>query len=177
MNIHCIKAKTLPNGWLDGTINGYRFRAKVYDTGSKYGIENGRISKLEVWEEYNRKPGQGIGDIISYERGWDKRPATSEHKEILNALLRYFKDFPTSKYWEDLAMEEPLRAKVQLTSGKWIKAHIHVDTDGTGKIQDSKTGKWYGKLDPVAVWELKISLESEDILKRKNNKSPVQAEL
>lgn len=63
---------------LVGTVNdhpAYRFSAKVFDRGSEFGIEDGRISKLHVW---NNDTG-----VFDYSRGWGDRPRTSEHFEVL----------------------------------------------------------------------------------------------
>ena len=70
--------------WKEGTlkINGkvYRYWIKQYDTGSVYGINDGRISKLMIKLE---------GKIVcSYERGWDIRPTDDEAKEALNMILK-----------------------------------------------------------------------------------------
>jgi hypothetical protein len=82
-----IETKQLPNRWVEGKIGDYRFQAKVYDIGSHFGIDGGRISKLAVWDE---GPG-GLGEIISYDRGWDKEPAAEEHISILQAIVEHFK--------------------------------------------------------------------------------------
>jgi hypothetical protein len=82
-----IETRQLPNRWVDGNISGYSFQAKVYDTGSRFGIDGGRISKLAVWDE---GPG-GSGEIISYDRGWDKEPTAEEHISILQAIVEHFK--------------------------------------------------------------------------------------
>ena len=34
--------------WKEGIINGYLFYAKVYEGPSEYGIDKGRVSKLEI---------------------------------------------------------------------------------------------------------------------------------
>ena len=70
--------------WKQGTlkINGkvYRYWIKQYDTGSVYGIDGGRISKLMIKLE---------GKIVcSYERGWDIQPTDDEAKEALNMILK-----------------------------------------------------------------------------------------
>lgn len=98
MQTNHIKARILGSNWIEGTINEYHFQAKVYNEGSKFGIKNGRVSKLEVWDENCRVTGQGAGTIISYDRGWYIRPSSPESKEILQALLEYFVNFPTIKY-------------------------------------------------------------------------------
>ena len=70
--------------WKEGTlkINGkvYRYWIKQYDTGSVYGIDGGRISKLTI------KFGGKI--VCSYERGWDIQPTDDEAKEALNTILK-----------------------------------------------------------------------------------------
>jgi len=71
--------------WVDGYINNLRFQAKIYDVGSKFGINGGRISKLAVWDESNRR----AGDLISYDRGWDKKSADDCQRKLLQALLEY----------------------------------------------------------------------------------------
>lgn len=60
--------------WKEGTIgipvNGEtkiaHYWAKVYDEGSIYGIDEGRISKLTI-----KIDGQ---TVVSYDRGWDIEP-------------------------------------------------------------------------------------------------------
>jgi len=82
--------------WLKGTIDGYEFFALVFQTGSKYGINGGRISKLAV-----RHKLESLTDvsryIINYDRGWDIEPATEEHKLILDTLVEYFENLPTEE--------------------------------------------------------------------------------
>lgn len=98
MHTNHIKARILVKNWIDGTINGYNFQAIVYDDASKFGINNGRINKLEVWDENCRVTGQGAGTKISYERGWYIHPSTPEEEKILQALIEYFANFPTIGY-------------------------------------------------------------------------------
>ena len=54
--------------WKSGTIGKYEYRAKVYGTVSRFGINGGRVSKLEV---RNAKTGR---EVINYQRGWDLKP-------------------------------------------------------------------------------------------------------
>lgn len=69
--------------WKEGSVKAgnhiYHYWAKVYDTPSKYGINNGRISKLTV-----KRQGR---IIINYDRGWDVRPYTQEEHAILWIIL------------------------------------------------------------------------------------------
>ena len=79
--------------WLRGTIDGYEFFALVFQKGSKYGINEGRISKLAV-----RRKLESLTDvsryIINYDRGWDIEPETEEYKLILDTLVEYFENLP-----------------------------------------------------------------------------------
>jgi hypothetical protein len=83
-----IKSKSKGRGWLEGSINGFCFQAKVFDTGSKFGINNGRVSKLMVWEHRTST------DLFSYDRGWDAEPIDDEQKEVLQALLEHLENMP-----------------------------------------------------------------------------------
>ena len=70
------------DGWMLGTIEGgYEWQAKVYEKPSEFGINGGRVSKL-----------LGLGwqpALISYDRGWDKRPETQDAKVVFETLLNY----------------------------------------------------------------------------------------
>lgn len=69
------------SGWVSGTIGEFRFCAKVYGAPSKYGINSGRVSKLEIKK--------GTIPVINYDRGWDIRPESDEIQEIFRAVLDY----------------------------------------------------------------------------------------
>ena len=58
------------------------FVIKVFEEGSDFGINGGRISKLQI----------RIGSKISanYDRGWDKKPTTSVEKEALKIILKEY---------------------------------------------------------------------------------------
>jgi hypothetical protein len=45
-----IKPQTAP-GWITVEIDGRRIEAKVYNTGSGYGINGGRVSKLAIMKK------------------------------------------------------------------------------------------------------------------------------
>lgn len=62
------------------------------DTGSKFGINSGRVSKLVIWDQQRHS-------VTNYDRGWDVKPASAEQKDILQALLKYLEALPT---WENL---------------------------------------------------------------------------
>lgn len=75
--------------WKEGTIGIpvkggetkiAHFWAKVYDEGSEYGINEGRISKLTVEID-------GV-KVINYDRGWDIEPdEDNEAAQIALAIL------------------------------------------------------------------------------------------
>lgn len=81
--------------WLSGYVRGHRdwyFSAKVFDRGSRFGIYDGRISKLEVYERDRL--------VMHYERGWITRPPTQDHHEILNKIIGAFPE-PTVQQYRD----------------------------------------------------------------------------
>ena len=60
--------------WREGEIkigkSSYRYCAKVYDEGSEWGINEGRVSKL--WISKDGKT------VCNYDRGWDIEPAEDD---------------------------------------------------------------------------------------------------
>lgn len=73
--------------WIQGKVidlsgTEYAFEAKVYNEGSIFGINNGRVSKLCI------RTGSNV--ILNYDRGWDIKPET-EHKPIYKALMKMLK--------------------------------------------------------------------------------------
>jgi len=87
-----ITTKTKPafqnlGGWLQGEVttgNGtvYTFCAKVFEEGSDYGINNGKISKLEIRRENKT--------VVNYDRGWDVRPKDAETKAVYKRILKEY---------------------------------------------------------------------------------------
>ena len=73
--------------WKQGQIaalesnNIYSYWAKVYETGSEHGINQGKVSKLAI-----RKQGE-TRDLYNYDRGLDLPPANEEVETILNIIL------------------------------------------------------------------------------------------
>ena len=70
---------------LDGPNNSTilaHFWIKQYDTGSEYGINGGRISKLTI-----KISGQ---TVANYDRGWDIEPATPAAKEAYTIILNNY---------------------------------------------------------------------------------------
>ena len=75
------------NPWYQDTVyyNGDKFviTAAVFEDPSKYGIKNGRISKLDIVQK--DKDGNKI-DSCSYDRGWVGKPK-GDIKVVFDALI------------------------------------------------------------------------------------------
>lgn len=76
---------TCLDNWHIGAYNGFRWGAKIYDEGSRFGIDDGRVSKLFIYDADNN-------EVVSYERGWGRKPDKSDkalmtlYKAIVNEL-------------------------------------------------------------------------------------------
>ena len=109
--------------WLEGAVNrypGYTFRAKVYDAGSEFGIEQGRISKLQVW--------RGDREVMSYERAWDQPPASRRDRKVLQEILAGFPDRPRDQSSKEASAAER-RARGRFTFGKARRSQRTRDND------------------------------------------------
>lgn len=61
----------------------YTYWAKVYDEGSEWGMDGGRISKLEVRNSAGNT-------VINYDRGWDMEPKNTLEKAALQAIKNIY---------------------------------------------------------------------------------------
>ena len=77
--------------WIDGVIEvedeqenlvGVKYYIKRFDNPSDYGIEEGRISKLEL--RFNGET------VCNYDRGWDVEPTCTEAEIALELLLEQY---------------------------------------------------------------------------------------
>ena len=67
------------NKTTDGSVIAVNYILKKYDEPSKFGINNGKISKLQLKQN---------GEIVAtYDRGWDICPTTKEAEIALCILL------------------------------------------------------------------------------------------
>jgi hypothetical protein len=71
--------------WINGYRATYKFTAKVFDTGSKFGINGGRISKLCIWNTVD--PARKI--LANYDRGWDIEPMDTDTKIAMDAIIDF----------------------------------------------------------------------------------------
>lgn len=80
------KADPASSNWVEGHITRspkYTFEAKVFDVGSEYGIDRGRVSKLNVYHKGTM--------IIEYDRGsWDRKPLSWKEKAVLKDIVASF---------------------------------------------------------------------------------------
>ena len=85
--------------WLFGQVDGYAFAAKVYDDSSTFGIDNGRVSKLGLY--------QGDREVVDYERGWCKYPGDTDLEDTMEALLLFLAKVPLWEHWSEIRRNVP----------------------------------------------------------------------
>ncbi len=93
MSQHEIAITRIIRNWIIGTIDGLEFEAKVYDIPSEFGIDNGKVCKLDVYRDRDN------GEIVAYERGWEKYPA-GEQEDLIESILEYCKKLPSADDWQ-----------------------------------------------------------------------------
>ena len=85
--------------WVDGVVGKYKFQAKLFDEGSIFGINDGRVSKLSIWDESVRQEKQNFfaACIMNYDRGWDSKPKR-EHRPYFNAVMELLENAPKDRF-------------------------------------------------------------------------------
>lgn len=79
--------------WVEGICSGFSFQAKLFDDGSEFGINEGRVSKLEI------KNSNGI-TVANYDRGWDMELQTGDTdpagdtKTAFDAIMQLLENSP-----------------------------------------------------------------------------------
>ena len=75
--------KELEKLWHEGSVkvgnDWYRYWVKQYERGSQYGIDEGRVSKLQI------RRNDAI--VANYDRGWDVEPVDDATKTALAIIL------------------------------------------------------------------------------------------
>lgn len=80
-----IKETKRDGNWIIGKAGTFYWEIKRYETGSIYGIEEGRISKLYIKRTAN------LTEITAnYDRGWDIEPQDIETKRLYNELIKKY---------------------------------------------------------------------------------------
>ena len=86
--VHNLRTTPAGNGWIDidFDLNGkhYTAEAKVFDVGSQYGINGGRISKLGIRRT-------GYGAVYQYDRGSVLFPVDADAIDAKNIIVNLFK--------------------------------------------------------------------------------------
>jgi hypothetical protein len=88
------------SNWVEGTVDKYKFQSKLFDEGSTYGIDGGRVSKLAIWDERVRMKELNFfkACIVNYDRGWDIEPF-EDQKCYFNAAMNLLEN--SSKRFEN----------------------------------------------------------------------------
>lgn len=68
--------------WEKGIYRGLNYVAKIFDIPSPSGINNGRISKLQVNDNDGRI-------ILKYDRGWDVKPSNEKSNHWINSFIKW----------------------------------------------------------------------------------------
>lgn len=82
--------------WVNGTTKDGRhsIAMKVFSEPSDYGLNRGRVSTLTV---KNGKWGEPGGDHVNYDRGWDVKPSSEEHKQLVRGITNALKSKSVKK--------------------------------------------------------------------------------
>lgn len=96
------------DGWVKGTIREYHFEAKVFDEGSQYGIFEGKVSKLSIWDPQGRIAKKNfLGTcIISYDRDWDLLPADEDEIDMVDDLVIYLEALAAAECSQEIDQGE-----------------------------------------------------------------------
>lgn len=81
--------KGMGSPFIDGKYKGYTYSAKVYNGGSKFGINGGRVSKLWISKStlFSKKW------VVEYDRGWSIKPRKgSIEEEIMYEIVEMLDD-------------------------------------------------------------------------------------
>ena len=70
--------------WKDGSIKVnnsiFHYWIKVFETGSEFGIDGGKVSKMMLKRD---------GEVVmNYDRGWDVRPVDKDTKLAMQIILQ-----------------------------------------------------------------------------------------
>lgn len=124
VNSKSIKAKFNDN-WVTGECDGLTFEAKLFDNGSEFGINKGRVSKLDISDKGKT--------IVNYDRGWDIRP-TKEYKSHYDDIMKFLNNAPKSTERE--------KSETKETHKKLSPNHeLHKLSDTVYTVKNTKTDK------------------------------------
>jgi hypothetical protein len=86
---------TNKSNWVNGKVGKYNFEAKLFDVGSGFGIDDGRVSKLAIYDELKRIKlhDYNASCILIYDRGWGKKP-NKKTKPYFDAVMELLENSP-----------------------------------------------------------------------------------
>lgn len=86
-----IKDERPNSNWVTAVVNGRWCQAKVYDVGSCFGINDGRVSKLVIGKTSTRDPSRNFFDQMdyNYDRGLD---FSNLDDDFVNDVVRQFEE-------------------------------------------------------------------------------------
>ena len=90
-NFIIVGIKRKKNYWVSGFCGSYKFKAKVYDKGSKYGIYGGRVSKLKIWGTIDPTKKSGV---VNYDCGWEIKPSDEDNSAVFSTILFTLEQLP-----------------------------------------------------------------------------------
>lgn len=101
----------------EGSEELYTWEAKVYDEGSKYGINGGRVSKLWVQKD-------GVV-VCNYDRGWDIEPASYAEWQVVNYITNVVYASEDASFHKDV---------VSFVVNDWLEAEF--SDEGVCELQE-----------------------------------------
>jgi hypothetical protein len=78
-------------GYFEASWGFYKFQAKIFDTDSKFGINQGRISKLGI-SRVNRLTGWKTL-VVNYDCGWDIKPNSKKDNTAYSSICAFLEQF------------------------------------------------------------------------------------
>lgn len=87
--------------WVSAVVNDgeYLVSSKLFDVGSTFGINDGRVSKLSIREAAKTSDVDWFdGCIVNYDRGWDIEPESEKDIEVFEAVLKFLENAPKTRF-------------------------------------------------------------------------------
>jgi|ERR1035437_3857317 hypothetical protein len=93
------------SNWVSGKCGQYNFEAKLFDIGSPFGINKGKVSKFSMTDAsipctVSFETAEDIvlnlfnkNIVVDYDRGWNKKP-TKEVKSYFDAIMNLLEKSP-----------------------------------------------------------------------------------
>lgn len=81
--IYDVENRNVGGRWVKGLMEGYDYEVLVFPKGSQYGINKGRISKLNIRNKDKKT-------VAEYERGWTVKPKDAEGQRILKKVIALY---------------------------------------------------------------------------------------